>query len=458
MQNDATQRLKQERRTIRKTIAILVIPLIIENVLSMLAGMVNSALLGNVDTIGLSSVFEVTVQGVGTSMTGLFWNLFRGLSITATVLIARADGEGEPWKIRHYMRYMLKAMFVLGLIGAVIMALGAPWFVKIYSLEADAELRALQYLRIAAMGMPALAMLQAVITSLQGKSNTRIPMVLSLFMNVVNIAMGYLLIYGGPIASLQNSLGAATAVVLSEYTAFGLGLLYLIFKERLLDKDPAPHSSVKELYMTRHLISLGIPSALETMSWRVATIALGRVILKIGMVAYTANNMGVQAEAITYMPAVGFGIAASTLTGKALGARDPELGRLTMKELMKGVLLAISVGTFILIFFPRPFMSLLSSDPEVIRLGAIYLFLMGLIQVPQNLTSTLIGAIKGAGNTFQPMLIAWIGLWGVRVIGSYLVFYLFNVGILGLWLVVCVDVLVRFALSVLLYRKQRIWG
>ena len=91
-------------------------------------------------------------------------------------------------------------------------------------------------------------------------------------------------------------------------------------------------------------------------------------------------------------------------------------------------------------------MRLLTDDPEIIALGAVYLRLMGCIQIPQNLQRVFAGALKGAGHTKIPMFIAMAGLWGIRVPLAFLLTYGFHLGIQAIWAIVCIDQTVRLSL------------
>jgi Na+-driven multidrug efflux pump len=102
-------------------------------------------------------------------------------------------------------------------------------------------------------------------------------------------------------------------------------------------------------------------------------------------------------------------------------------------------------------------MGLLTYDLDVIKLGAVYLFLMGLVQIPQNLSGVLNGALRGAGYTRVPMIVAGIGLWGIRIPLSWIMTRYFSFGIISIWVVMCIDLAFRFILSSILYRTRNIY-
>src|SRR5690606_25637708 len=134
------------------------------------------------------------------------------------------------------------------------------------------------------------------------------------------------------------------------------------------------------------ICKIGTPSAFEDLFWQFSAIVLTKVVLSFGEVPFAAHQLGLQAESLSEMPSLGFGVAATTCVGQALGANDRELGKSYVDEITKGALIIMSIGSLLLIFFPRQVMQLLTDEEDVIELGAIYVRLMGFIQIPQSLS------------------------------------------------------------------------
>jgi Na+-driven multidrug efflux pump len=99
-----------------------------------------------------------------------------------------------------------------------------------------------------------------------------------------------------------------------------------------------------------------------------------------------------------------------------------------------------------------------SNDPEIIAVGAVYLFIMGLLQIPQNLAGLLNGALRGAGYPKASMVNVGVGLWIVRVPLVLFMTYVMDAGIEWIWLMMGVDLLVRFILAIFTYRRKDIFN
>ena len=108
-----------------------------------------------------------------------------------------------------------------------------------------------------------------------------------------------------------------------------------------------------------------------------------------------------------------------------------------------------ALAASVLLFLPKQFLSLLTTDREVIELAAVYLMLMGLGQSPQNIASVFNGALRGAGDTRTPMYIALAGLWFIRIPLAMVLSKPF--GVKGVWLAITVDLFFRFSLSLWRY-------
>ena len=97
------------------------------------------------------------------------------------------------------------------------------------------------------------------------------------------------------------------------------------------------------------------------------------------------------------MPAIGFSTASTTLAARAIGRQDEELRKIYFKELLKVGVVISSITSLLLIFLPRFFMTLMTDKPELQAIGVVYVFVMGFIQIPQNLSRIYNGTIRAMG-------------------------------------------------------------
>jgi Na+-driven multidrug efflux pump len=178
-----------------------------------------------------------------------------------------------------------------------------------------------------------------------------------------------------------------------------------------------------------------------------------RVVTSLGMAACAAHAIALNAQSLSFSPGFGFAVAATTLVGQGLGARDPKRaesdGYLAYR--LGGAVMACMGLVFFL--FSRRIIAFFTNDPEVIALGANPLRLVGLVQPLLASTMIFSGALRGAGDTRFPMLSNGINVFLVRF-GLALVFVRgLGLGLMGAWYALAIDMSLRGTLNYLRFRS-----
>lgn len=435
---------------IRKNILILILPIILENIFQVSANIVSTAMVGRLSPV------DISAQGICFSISGVILVLVKGLSIGAALYISRAYGEKNYNKARDLFVSGLGATLLLMLIIIGLILGYSHEFFTFMTDEASVITIALSYIKILVIGMPFVAIISFVTAVHQGFGDTKTPMSVAIFMNIINILLGYLLIFGlGPIKGL-GIYGAGIALVSAQILSALLGL-YLVFRKNGLFKQ-CGHESRGQFMMChiKDIYTMGIPVSIESIFWQLSAIVMSKIILSYGQSYFAAYQLGIQAETLTELPAIGFGVAAVTLTSRAIGEKNQSLFRSYIHELVK-LSAAISVVTsLLLIVLPKFFMSLFTNHSSLQEIGVLYIFVMGFIQIPQNLSRIFNGVIRSCGYKNTPMFIAGAGIWLFRIPLALIIAYWLKWDILFIWLCIAIDQLVRFILSVGFFKFKRI--
>ncbi len=440
------------KKQIRKEIYCLILPIILENVFQVSASLISIAMIGRLTAIDISS------QGLCMRITETLNSLFRGIAIGATVYIARSYGEGNKHKCFNIFKQTILSTVPLSILcGAVLFATPLT-FLSFLTKDPVILAKGQDYMRIVVCGLPFVSIMAIVTSTFQGHSNTRIPMYIAMLVNVVNMGLGYVLIFGifgfeglgingaGLALVISQGVGALTGVCLlfsKKMNIFSIEQL----KEKLFKYD---FKCIKEVYST------GVPAAFESVFWQLSAIVMSKAIMTFGETSFAAYQIGIQAESITEMPAMGFGVAATALSAKAIGMRDDLLFKNYFKELVKSCFTISVVTSLLLILLPNVFMSAMTDKAEIQVIGAVYVFVMGFVQIPQNLSRIYNGTIRAAGFKNAPMLISGTGIWLIRIPLALLVTYVFKLDIIFIWLCIVVDQFTRFALSIILFKRKKI--
>ena len=174
-------------------------------------------------------------------------------------------------------------------------------------------------------------------------------MYIAVAVNIINIIFGYLLIFGPGLLPEFGIRGAAMALVSSQAGGACIGLYLLYRKDGLLrNTEEQKHHLRPDSRLIKEIYRTGVPAALESMFWQFSAIILSKVILAYGENSFAAYQLGIQAETVTEMPAIGFSTASTTLAARALGQKDYELKETYFNQLIR-IALRISICTSLLL-------------------------------------------------------------------------------------------------------------
>lgn len=439
------------RKKVNGDILRMVLPVITENVLQMSAGLITSAMIGRL------MADDISAQGISLRIYNTFWALFKGIGIGATVVVALRFGQRLLSECRRTIEqaYVTLVPFAL-LCMAVIFFFPGP-LINFLSDDPALVSGATAYIRISIWALPFAAITVCNTAAFNGHGNTKTPMYIALLLNLVNIVLGYVLIFGiGPIKGL-GLIGAAIATVGSQLVGAATGTFLLYSRngyfadewhgKRFFSFDTG---CIKEIYRT------GIPAACENVFWQLSAMLLSKIILLYGSTHFAAYQLGLQAETICEMPGIGFTTASTTLTARAIGERDDKLFR-TYFHQMNRFSLYTGVFTSLLLFaFPNLFMQFLTDKPDIQQLGTAYVFIMGLTPIPQDMNKVYNGTMRSSGYRKMPMTISFIGIWLVRVPLAFLFGWVLHTDIRLIWCAIALDQIVRLTLSFTIFKRKKV--
>lgn len=440
-----------DKKRVNQDIFRMVLPIIVENVLQMSAGLVTTAMIGRL------LADDISAQGIGNRITNTFWALFKGVGIGTTVIVALRYGQQKF----HLCRRTVEQVYITALPAAfgcvALTLLFMDPILHLFTQEEALLQAAFRFARIAIFAVPFMALSSVNAAAFNGHGNTKTPMYLAFLMNGVNIVLGYLLIFGpGPLPAL-GLVGAAVSTVVSWMTGSLTGLALLYARHGYFGHEHHGQSFfsldkpiLKEVYKT------GVPAACENVFWQLSAIVLSNVILGYGSAAFAAYNLGLQAEMICEMPGIGFVTASTSLAARAIGMGDDQLYRTYFKQMRKFSFFTGLAASVALFTFAGGFMTLLTDKPEIQAIGRVYVFIMGFAQIPQDLAKVYNGTIRSAGYRNMPMMISFIGIWCVRVLISVVFGKLLGWDISFVWIAIALDQIVRILLSIGVFQKKRV--
>ncbi len=390
-------------------------------------GLVDTLMVGRLGDEALAAVAVATLLFSAIAMS------IKSVDVAAQTFTARRVGEGRQSEVGSILA---TAVTVSLMAGAVFMLVGLLWPKALIGLvTTDPEVRELgqSYLVYRYAGMlPLLFFFQAKAV-FDGIGWTRIGMGVGIGMNLVNVLLNWVFIFGNLGAPAMGVGGAALASSLSALLA-SLVILGFLLRPMVRHRFRILCRSNFQARLIRPFLKIAWPPALQTFGIVIGFLVFYFILGRISIIAVAAANVVMRIASLSFMPGVGVGAAVQTLVGQSLGRGDPRGAR---RSSWYGVGLSmVFMGLFGVIFLwaPESLMRLFSPSEELIAAGVPILRLMGLVQLIDAVGLTLAGALRGAGMTRAVMMVDIITGFGLLPPLAYLFGIVLNGGLMGAWL------------------------
>ena len=296
-------------------------------------------------------------------------------------------------------------------------------------------------------------------TMLRAVGDTRTPMRVGIWVNVTNVVLNFLLIY--PTRTVWGiriygaGLGVVGAAVASAiaFAAGGIMISLALWRHPVI--TPKGQSLKPDWSVLKPCLKVALPNAMQRFGTSLGYVAFAAMINSLGDVATAAHTIANTVESAFYIPGYGMQTAAATLAGNAYGAGD----RKRIRDLGKMILiieicLMILSGSALFLFAPD-MMGLFSRDTEVILLGSIVLRMVAVSEPFYGVSIIIEGMLQGMGRTMMPFVCNIIGMWGVRIVGTFLCTQLLGIVLVSAWACMIAHNLLLFVLFVAYYRSGR---
>ncbi len=420
----------------------LVWPVLIEQLLVMLVGFADTLLAGHYLTP--PDLAAMTV--IAYAMWGLT-NLFSFVSIGALAMTARFVGAGDSEAANRVANQSFLLGAILALTFSIVGWLGVEQFAALLQLEGEPAALATRYLRILLPVLPLMMLEQVGIGCLRGAGDMVTGLVSMIVVNVVNVGVSWTLISGaGPFPALGwDALAIGTTC---GHAVGGLIPFALLLAGRAGLRVHWRYFWPADGALMTRILRIGVPGGVDVLSLIGLQLAYLSIVNRLSTDEIAAHGVAIRIESIAYLPGYAFEVAAATLVGQYLGARD-------YRRASRSVLVACAVsmtlltGSGLLMYFGAgPLVGLFLGPgqsgveqiaPVLLRIVAFGMPFLALMQV-------LTGALRGAGDTAWPLVFTFFGFVAVRLPLAWLLVIAWHWGINGAWYAMIVDLLLRTAL------------
>ena len=410
-------------------------PTMLEQLMQTAVQYIDTAMVGSLGTQATAAVGATSTVG------WLIGSTISATSVGFLSFIARACGAGDREGARRSVSQAVLATLVLGVI-FTILPLALSGLVPVW-MQVDSSIHDLASQYFFIIYMPMLPRTASIIfgTVLRAAGDTKTPMKAGIAVNVINVILNFLLIYPTRRLSLlgfeftmpgadMGVIGAAVASALA-FTVGGILITVAMWKHPLV--SPRGQKLRPDPTILKPCMKVAFPNMLQRFGTSLGYVAFASMINSLGDVSTAAHTIANTVESLFYIPGYGMQTAAATLAGNAYGARD----RQRMKDLasmfipIEIILMIFSGG--MLFIFAEPLMGLFSTSTAVIALGTTVLRMVAVSEPFYGFSIIIEGMMQGVGRTKAPFVYNIIGMWAVRIIGTFLCTQLLGFGLISAW-------------------------
>lgn len=432
-------------------------PTMLEQLLHTAVQYVDTSMVGSLGTEATAAV------GSTTTVNWLVGSTVSAIGVGFLAFISQSRGAGNNEKARRGSAQSVFAVLVVGSLFTLVTLLLSPVVPTIMRVEPSLRKTSAIYFFI--LYTPMLFRTASIIFGavLRSAGDTKTPMRVGILVNIVNIVLNFFLIFETRIIYICGLFifipGAGLGVIgagLASAISFAVGGIIItraLFKHKEI--SPRGHSIKPNKAILKECMRVAFPNALQRFGTSLGYVVFASMINSLGGIATAAHTVANTVESAFYVPGYGMQSASATLAGNALGAND----RAKIKQLSKmiifieGALMIVS-GSLLFVFAPQ-LVSLFSRDTAVISLGTTVLRMVSLSEPFYGISIVIEGMMQGMGKTKMPFLTNILGMWGVRILGTFILTQICSYGLISAWACMILHNLVLFFVFAIYYISGR---
>lgn len=418
-----------------RTLFWLLLPIIIEQLLNSLMGMVDTMMVSTVGSEAISAVALVD------SINNLVIQVFAAMASGATIVCSQFIGGGNNKESNRTAGQVVLTVSVISLCITVFCTLGNERLLRLIfgTVEDSVMENALDYFMITAFSYPFLALFSAGAAFYRASGNSRFPTKVSVLSNLINVIGNALLIYG----FRWGVAGAAFATLLSRM--FSMVVIYYCLrrpKQTIVVRD---YFKIRpDMTLILKVMAIGIPAGIENGMFQFGKLAIQSTVSTMGTVAISAQAMTDIFELVNGIFSNSVGIGLMTVVGQCIGAHKTEEAKYYIVKLMRIAWAGVLVSCLVVLAMTKPVTWLAGMEPEAAKLCFWMVLAMTIVK-----PLVWVGAFglpygfRAAGDVKFSMIVSVCSMWSLRVGLCVLLVRRFGFGLMGVWIGIFVDWIVR---------------
>lgn len=431
-----------------REILYLAIPAVGEMTLYMMIWIFDTMMIGK-----YGGQLAVSSVGLSTEIIYSFFNIIIavGVSTALTSLISRAIGSKDYKKAEIIANAGIKIAVVLALIFFSLLFFVPDKILNLAGATKEMLPLATRYAKISSFSFFLLTLSSTTNGIFRGIKDTKTSLYVAGSINIVNLFLDYVLIFGNFGFPEWGITGAAVATVAGNF--IGILLQWSRLKKLPFKISLFSYVSKKDIW---EIIRFAVPSGLQEANFSLSRLLGLTFILSLGTTAFAANQIGIAIEAISTMPGWGVAIACTALVGHSIGENNQNKSQ--EYTLYSTIIASIFMGILACFFFfiPRTLVSFFINKQEidVIKIGAICLQVAAFEQIPIAIVTVLGSYFKGIGNPKTPFYVSFFTNWFLRLPIAFYLISILRLPVYIYWFITTFQWLVESVILYYLYRKN----
>jgi len=437
--------LRIEEQRLRRIFAIS-IPIIGGMLSQSIINLVDAAMVGRLGDTALAGV------GIGSYATFITVSVVMGLSAGVQAMVARRQGAGKLNEITEPLIAGLQLAALIGLPLTLAVYVAAPFFIPIFNHDQSVVDIAVPYFEWRTLATIAVGMNFVFRGFWNGISEGKKYLYTLLLMHLINIIVSWVLIFG--IGSWEGfgAVGSGIGTTIALFCGAAMNF-WLTFHQQ---KGRFNLAGVSTQTM-RNIIRLTIPNSTQQTLFALGNGVLFWIIGQVGTQEQAIGHILISLMLLMILPAVGLGMAATSLVGHSLGREEHKDAYRWGWEVTRVAMLIMTLAGIPLWLFPEYVLRIFTPHPELIALGKWPLRITGLNITLEVTAMVLTQALLGAGASKQVMNINFLMQWGVLLPLAFIIGPVAGFGLLGIWLLQGIQRITLSAIYGVIWRKQK-WG
>lgn len=393
-------------------IVLFSLPIMAMNVLQLMFNAADLIVIGRFS--GKESLAAVGATG---SIINLIVNLFMGLSVGTSVIVAQDYGAGRPEEVKKSVHTSIAVSMIAGIIVMVLGLLLCNPLLIIMGTPMDIIDLSAVYMRIYFLGIPASMVYNFGAAILRAVGDSRRPMYYLGITGIINVLLNLYFV----VVQDMSVDGVAWATTISQYLSMGLTLMCL-----MRNKEEALRLNLRKLGINHRkflqLFRIGLPAGLQSLLFSVSNALIQSAVNSFGSAMVAASSAASNIEGFVGTSMNAYYNAAITFTGQNMGAKKYD----RIDKIAK-VCTILTFGTWIILggltmLLSRPLLSIFTSDPEVIRLGVTRIYVLMAAYFTCGIMNVFPGLTRGMGFSILPMVCTLVGACLMRIVWLVTVF------------------------------------